>query len=113
SNRLAAIAALMLIVVLVATVFHKWQAEWYSLRKAALTILLALLAALYGYWTEANNRSALPTSLAEQAVTVTGVIVSPVEVDGDRVRLQMLAEQIDASDVSETNTYDDLSERLQ
>lgn len=112
SHHLPAMVALAVVVMLTVFALHKWQPEMYSLRQAALTILLALLAALYGYWTEVNNRSALPESLAEQTVTVTGVIASQIEVDGDRVRFQLLAETIDVADVTESK-YDIQGERLQ
>ena len=113
SGNYLTIAAVLISVILVAAALRKTKAEWISLRQVALTILLPLLAALYGFYTEMNNRSALPQSLAEQVVTVTGVIASPVQVDGDRVSFQLLANNVEATSLADPNTYELKGERLQ
>ncbi|AIQ54294.1 ComEC/Rec2 family competence protein [Paenibacillus sp. FSL R7-0331] len=94
-SLLAGISACLLLLVI-------WAVSGgISWRTAAVFVLALAAAALYWEWTEARNVSLLPAALGrpeaglnETYLTAEGVIVSPVERDGDRVDFTLKLAQI-------------------
>lgn len=80
------------------------QASW---RLAAVCLVALVLAAGERVWTDARNVTALPDVLAAAsadepratvAAEVSGIIVSAVEVDGDRAMLRLAADSVRIGD---------------
>lgn len=70
-------------------------------RRAVALVLIGCAAFAYGRYCDGANRSVMPSAVADgSAVVAAGIIVSPVEVEGDRASFVLKASRIETEGTS-------------
>lgn len=104
-NGLAIAAAVLLLVL--AVIFEIHISDRLKLHRIILPLLIVSSMFLYGCWTDGSNRTLLPDLFDGREVTIQGKIISPVQVDGDRVSFQLHADRLRLSALELDHLLDD------